>query len=189
MTRIFFIVKIWWLPVFIFWDLRHTTRRSSMFNILIFVDILVTKTIFQSQAANIQYSYCWAPTEIGTQLCGLHCSRQNQSLAPKQRTFKIATAGRRRYLLLICVEYKFAAKSIPLSLPSCEHQIVLLLECAPFGNTLVPKVALPNRGYTLPTHDRSPQESSFNRRRSGRRAINCIHGSGYLSQLTRYKTI
>ena len=53
--------------------------------------------------------------EIGTQLCGLHCSRQNQSLAPKLRTFKIASAGRRRYLLLICVEYKFAAKSIPLS--------------------------------------------------------------------------
>ena len=49
--------------------------------------------------------------------------------------------------------------SVTLSLPSCEHQIVLLLECAPFGNTLVPKAALPNRGYTLPTHDRSPQEA------------------------------
>ena len=168
MTRIFFIVKTWWLPVFIFGDLRHTTRRSSVFNVLIFVDILVTK------AANIQYSHCWAPTEIGTQLCGLHCSRQNQSLAPKQRTFKIATAGRRRYLLLICGEYKFAAKSISLSPELRTSESATLGMCSVREHSCTESRSPQQRLYAPDSWSLSPG-SSFNRRRSGRRAINCIH--------------
>ena len=138
---------------------------SSPFTSLWIYYIVRSEINLSLQAANIQDCYCWAPTVPGTHLWRPPSMRITL-FAAKSKSISRSQAANIQDCYCWAPTITGTHHSglqvrgkINISLPSCEYSRELLLECAPFGNTLVPESRSPQqRLYALYSAELSPGE-------------------------------